>query len=73
MGVGDVQNACIAEAFDVVDTGGVGTACQTRQRTREGRGACKPDKIPAADVHAIPSAHGNTRLAYFQILPELFL
>src|SRR3979411_2891741 len=44
MGVGHVQDARIAEAFEIVDADSVSAARQARQRARKRRGACKRDK-----------------------------
>ena len=52
MGVGDVQDARIAEALDIVDAGSVGAACEPRQAALKGRGARERQKIAAADGHA---------------------
>src|ERR1700687_141234 len=53
MGVGDVQDTRIAEAFDIVNACVVGGARETRQRRRERGCAREFEKIPAADGHAV--------------------
>ncbi len=56
MRVGDMQDARIAETFEIVDAGIVGAARDRRQRAGERGRACEFEKIPAADGHAIVSA-----------------
>src|SRR3979411_3290607 len=53
MGVGHVQDAGIAEAFEIVDACRVGAAREARQAPGERRGAREGDKFPAADGHAM--------------------
>src|ERR1700737_4834349 len=53
MRVGQVQDARIAEAFEIVNAGAVGAAGDTRQSTRERGSAGEFKKIPAADFHAM--------------------
>src|SRR6266404_8667689 len=48
-----MQDARIAEAFEIVNAGAVGGACDTRQSTRERGSAREFKKIPAADCHAM--------------------
>src|SRR5580704_18086764 len=66
MGVGDMQDARIAEAFEIINACGVGAARATRRSARKRNGARESKKIPAADGHAI------LNLSYFEILPGLF-
>src|SRR5882672_11003808 len=53
MGVGHVQDAGSAEAFESVDAWRVGAAREPRQAPGERGGAREGDKFPAADGHAI--------------------
>ncbi len=53
MRVGHVQDARIAEAFEIVDAAVVGARARPRQSRRERGSARKREKIPAADGHAI--------------------
>src|SRR5882672_10089315 len=53
MGVGHVQDAGIAEAFEIVDAWRIGAAREPRQARGERGGAREGDKFPAADGHAI--------------------
>ena len=50
---GTFDDARIAEAFEIVDAGIGGGARQPRQRRRERGRACKCQKFPAADGHAM--------------------
>src|SRR6195256_711595 len=52
VGVGDVQDARIAEALEVVNAGALGAAREPRQSAEERRGARESDKFPASDGHA---------------------
>ena len=51
MNIRGVQDARIAEAFEVVDAGGVGTARRARQAARQRDGGTCLQKIPAAEPH----------------------
>ncbi len=53
MGVGHVQDARIAEAFEVVNACIVGAARDPRQSSRKRGRAGEGEKIPAADGHAM--------------------
>ena len=70
MRVGNVQDARIAEAFDVIDA--VGAARETRQRGRQCSGTGNLEKFSAADGHVLFPRERNTPIStYFQVLPEL--
>src|ERR1700704_2627055 len=53
MRVGDVQDARIAEAFEIVNAGVVGGGREPRQSTRQRGSAGELEEIPAADGHAM--------------------
>src|SRR5580698_2515190 len=53
MGVGHVQDARIAEAFEVVNAWAVGAARDPRPTACKRGSACEAKKIPAADDHAM--------------------
>src|SRR5271169_4829629 len=71
MGVGNMQDARIAEAFEIVNAGMVGAARERWPAARE-RGACEFKKIAAADGHALSPRHCRIGSAYFEIFPRAF-
>ena len=73
MRVGQVQDAGIAETFEIVNGGSVGGAGKARPSARQRGSARHLQKIPAADFHRKLSApRQKVSLTYFQILPALF-
>src|SRR4051794_9532054 len=59
MGVGEVEDPCIAEPLDVVNARGLGTAHMPWQAKRGGSGGCALQEIAAADGHPKFSAPLN--------------
>jgi hypothetical protein len=53
MRVGDVQDTCVAEAFEIVNACAVGAARYQRQSARERGSTREFQKIPAAEGHAM--------------------
>src|SRR6187402_1817076 len=52
MGVGDVQDARVAEPFEIVNARGLGATRQPRQAERGGSSSCTLQEITAADRHS---------------------
>jgi hypothetical protein len=53
MGIGHVQDARIAETFEIVDAGIIGAARETRPSACERGSARELEKIAAADGHQV--------------------
>src|ERR1700710_1676469 len=58
--IGHVQDARIAEAFEIVDAGVVGGAANPRQSAAERGGTCEFDEIAAADLHVVSPPASDT-------------
>src|ERR1700739_3060394 len=71
MGVGDMQDTRIAEAFEIINACVVGTVRATRCSARKRHGARESEKITAANGHAIlnPIVFRASSRLLFHLLP----